>query len=114
MNWLITQLIKEARGRRFNADDKVRYFTDKLKGKGKGVVLTPSFAKGTVIDFNNESRRYRVKNDRDETVEVHPRNIIPDSFVRSPASTNPQALPPTAGPSAAGAVAVEEATNPIT
>lgn len=83
MNWFIAQLIKEARGRRFKADDKVRYFTDKLKGKGKGVVLTPSFAKGTVVDFDNEARRYRVKNDKDEIIDVHPRNIIPDSFTRT-------------------------------
>lgn len=106
MNWLVTQLIKEARGRRFNADDKVRYFTDKLKGKGKGVVLTPSFAKGTVVEFNNEARRYRVKNDKDEIIDVHPRNIIPDSFIRSPASTIPESLPTIAEP-AAGAVAME-------
>lgn len=113
MNWLVTQLIKEARGRRFNANDKVRYFTDKLKGKGKGVVLTPSFTKGTVVNFDNEARRYRVRNDQDEIIDVHPRNIIPDSFVRTPASSIPEALPAMAGPSAAGAVAMEETINPI-
>ncbi|KKL09141.1 hypothetical protein LCGC14_2568850 [marine sediment metagenome] len=92
MNWLVTQLIKEARDRRFNINDKVRYFTDKLKGKGKGVVLTPSFTKGTVVDFDNEARRYRVKNDRDEMIDVHPRNIIPDS-IHAPAVNIPKALP---------------------
>lgn len=113
MNWLVTQLIKEARGRRFNVDDKVRYFTDKLKGKGKGVVLTPSFTKGTVVDFDNEARRYRVRNDQNEIIDVHPRNIIPDSFVRTPVSTTTETLPAMAGSSAAGAVAVEETINPL-
>lgn len=107
MNWLVIQLIKEARGRRFNADDKVRYFTDKLKGKGKGVILTPSFAKGTVVEFNNEARRYKVRNEKDEIVDVHPRNIIPDSFIRSPISTIPESSPATAEP-AVGVLAVEE------
>ena len=112
MNWLVTQLIKEARGRRFNIDDKVRYFTDKLKGKGKGVVLTPSFTKGTVVDFDNDARRYKVRNDRDEIINVHPRNIIPDSFVRTPANNLPEALPAIVGPNADN-VAVEETISPI-
>ncbi len=112
MNWLVIQLLKEARGRRFNVDDKVRYFTDQRKGKGRGVVLTPAFTKGTVVDFDNEARRYKVRNSADEVIDVHPRNIIPDSLVRTPANTT-EVLPNTAGPSAAGAVAVEEATNPI-
>lgn len=98
MNWLVTQLIKEARGRRFNPDDKVRYFTDKLKGKGKGVVLTPSFTKGTVVDFDNEARRYKVRNNKDEVIDVHPRNIIPDSFIRS-VNNIPEVLPAIAEPS---------------
>ena len=101
MNWLVTQLIKEARGRRFNIDDKVRYFTDKLKGKGKGVVLTPSFTKGTVVNYNNEARRYQVRNNNDEVIEVHPRNLIPDSFVRAPESIIPEVLPEMAGPAVA-------------
>lgn len=84
MNWLITQLIKEARDRRFTANDRVRYFTERRKGKGKGVVLTPSFTKGTVVDYNNEERRYKVRNDNNEVIDVHPRNLIPDSFVRAP------------------------------
>lgn len=111
MNWLVTQLIKEARGRRFNVNDKVRYFTDKLKGKGKGVVLTPSFTKGTVVDYDNEARRYRVRNDKDETIDVHPRNIIPDSFVRTPTNSIPKALPAMAGPPETAVM--EEATSPM-
>jgi len=95
MNWLVTQLIKEARDRRFTANDRVRYFTERRKGKGKGVILTPSFTKGTVVDYNNEDRRYQVKNDKDEIIDVHPRNIIPDSFVRSPVNSVPEALPAT-------------------
>lgn len=112
MNWLVTQLIKEARGRRFNINDKVRYFTDKLKGKGKGVVLTPSFTKGTVVNYDNEARRYQVRNDKDEVIEVHPRNLIPDSFVRAPASNIPEALPDLSG-TAAGAVVMEEVASPM-
>ena len=80
MNWLIDQLYKEARNRRFNADDRVRYFTERRKGKGKGVVLTPSFSKGTVVDFNKDDRQYNVRNAQDEVIQVHPRNLIPDSI----------------------------------
>jgi hypothetical protein len=78
MNWLIQTLIKEARGRRFNQNDKVRYFTENRKGKGKGVVLTPSFSRGTVLDFDAEAKRYKVQNDSQEVIDVHPRNLIPD------------------------------------
>ena len=113
MNWLVTQLIKEARGRRFNIDDKVRYFTDNLKGKGKGVVLTPSFTKGVVVNYDNEARRYQVRNNNDEVIEVHPRNLIPDSFIRTPASSIPVALPDMAVPPDAGAVVMEEVANPM-
>jgi hypothetical protein len=102
MNWLITHLIKEARGRRFRAQDRVRYFTDTRKGKGRGIVLTPSFNKGTVVDFDGEQRRYKVRNEAGEILDIHPRNIIPDSFVRSPVNS-PEALPLSSGPSAAGA-----------
>jgi len=80
MNWLISHMIKEARGRRFNPQDKVRYFTEGRKGKGRNIVLTPSFSRGTVVDFDTEKRRYRVKNNKDEVMDVHPRNIMPDSI----------------------------------
>lgn len=83
MNWLVTHLTKEARGRRFDINDRVRYFTDHRKGKGKGVVLTPSFSRGTVVEFDRDGRRYRVKNDQNEIVDVHPRNLIPESFNRA-------------------------------
>jgi hypothetical protein len=92
MNWFIEHLIKEARGRRFDTDDRVRYFTDKRKGKGS-VVLTPSFSKGTVVNYDRDSRRYKVKNDKDEMIDVHPRNIVPDSFSRSPAQSPVQISP---------------------
>ena len=82
-NWLINALIKEARGRRFRTDDRVRYFTQGPKGKGKGVILTPSFGKGTVVDFDSTSRRYKVRNDSEEEVDVHPRNMISDGIARS-------------------------------
>lgn len=107
MNWLITHLMKEARGRRFRSEDRVRYFTDSRKGKGKGIVLTPSFNRGTVVDFDNEGRRYKVRSESGEVIDVHPRNIMPDSFSRSLVSA-PEAVPVPSGP----AVAIEE-TSPI-
>lgn len=79
MNWYITRLLKEAKGRKFRADDRVRYFTDNLKGKGRGIVLTPSFRRGKVVDFDTEARRYRVDNG-EGIVNVHPRNLIPDNL----------------------------------
>ncbi len=90
MNWLVKILLKEAQTRRFRTDDRVRYFTDSQKGKGKGVVLTPRFNRGTVLDFDSESRRYRVKNDRtNEEFDVHPRNLIPDSLKRFKDTSEP-------------------------
>lgn len=86
MNWFISYLIKEAKGRRFSPDDRIRYFTHNRKGKGKGVVLTPSFNKGTVVNFDGENRRYQVRNDNDELIDVHPRNLIPDAVSRVPIS----------------------------
>lgn len=68
---------KEAR-RRFKENDRVRYFTKNRKGTGKGIVLTPSFSKGTVVDFDGEKRRYKVKEDSGLETEVHPRNLVPD------------------------------------
>lgn len=100
MNWFIGHLVKEARERRFSPDDKVRYFTRGLKGKGKGVVITPSFAKGTVVDFDRDTRRYRVRNSDEEVIDVHPRNLIPDAVMRVPVSNDLT----TSGPAAAGAV----------
>lgn len=88
MNWFIGQLVKEAGRRRFRSDDRVRYFTKNRKGDG--VVLTPSFNKGVVVDFDSSGRRYKIKNDANEIVDVHPRNIIPDSVSRI---SNPTVLP---------------------
>lgn len=93
MNWLIGHLVKEARGRRFNPNDRVRYFTENRKGKGKGLVLTPSFSKGTVMDFDSENRRYKVRNDKEEVIDVHPRNLIPDSIRQSPAKVETPIVP---------------------
>ena len=84
MNWLLSHLIKEAKGRKFSPNDKVRYFTENRKGKGKGVILTPSFSKGTVVDFDSSNRRYKVKNNNEEIIDVHPRNLIPDSISYRP------------------------------
>jgi len=101
MNWLITHLIKEAKGRRFRAEDRVRYFTDNRKGKGKGIVLTPSFNKGTVVDYDSDGRRYRVRNESGDIMDVHPRNLIPESLSRSP--DVPKAMPEAAPVSDFGA-----------
>lgn len=90
MNWLIDHLRKEARGRRFNPQDRVRYFTEGRKGKGRGVVLTPTFSKGVVLDFDSEKRQYRVKNNADEIIEVHPRNLIPDEILSRPVPITPE------------------------
>ncbi len=92
MNWLIDGLLKEARGRRFNADDRVRYFTENRKGKGHGIVLTPSFSKGTVVEYDTDNRRYKVRNNAEEIVDVHPRNIMTDigSPVQVPALETPE------------------------
>ena len=101
MNWLVSHLMKEARGRRFNPQDKVRYFTEGRKGKGRGIVLTPTFSKGTVVDFDPEKRHYRIKNNNDEIVDIHPRNLVPDGFSQvtpvvdmpSPEGVVPETLP---------------------
>lgn len=82
MNWLINILVKEARHRRFKSDDKVRFFKTPRKGTGKGVVLTPSFGRGTVVEYDADAKRYKVKNDTGEDIEVHPRNLMPDSMSR--------------------------------
>jgi hypothetical protein len=84
MNWLVNLLTKEAGRRRFAPDDSVRVFTERRKGTGSGVVITPSFTKGRVIDYDPDTRRYRVWSDRDnQEIEVHPRNLVPDSVSRS-------------------------------
>ena len=74
MNWLVKI------SRRFRSNDGVRYFTNGLRGKGKGIVLTPNFAKGTVIEYDPIAKKYRVKDiQTDELVDVHPRNLVHDS-----------------------------------
>ena len=86
MNWMYNILLKEARGRRYKANDRVRYFIDNLKGKGRGVVLTPNFTRGTIVDYDPESRRYRVRGSDDQENLVHPRNIVPDIVGRQEVS----------------------------
>jgi hypothetical protein len=80
MNWLINILTKEAR--RYKENDRIRYFVQNRKGKGKGIVLTPNFQKGTVVKYNPDVRRYVVRNDVGEHSDVHPRNIVPDNVGR--------------------------------
>lgn len=108
MNWFIETLIKEARGRRFQASDRVRYFTEKRKGKGS-VVLTPSFSRGEVMDFNSDTRQYSIKNDNNEIVEVHPRNLIPDSAPFKVPLSNSE--PMSVAPAVAGASMGDMATS---
>lgn len=77
-NWLISALQKEAR--RFKVDDEVRFFTDKRKGRGQDIVLTPSFLRGKIMDYDNNQRRYKVWDEKNEQeVFVHPRNLVPNS-----------------------------------
>lgn len=83
MNWFITALNKEAARRRFAPDDRVRVFTEHRKGTGRNVVLTPSFVRGRVIDYDPETRHYRVWSDHDEAeIQVHPRNLVPENIPR--------------------------------
>lgn len=85
MNWLVSVLQKEARRRRFNLGDGVRFLTTPRRGKGN-TVLMPDFRKGKVKDWNRETNRYLVDTGGDiaEEHEVHPRNMMADSFQSSP------------------------------
>ena len=69
------------------------------------MVLTPSFSRGTVVDFDRDTRRYHVRNTDDEVVDIHPRNLIPDAITQAPI-TNPDMVP-----AAAGAIVMQEETN---
>lgn len=76
IKWLVNLVQKEAR--RFQRDDPVRYFTQPRKGKGKGIVLTPSFRPGKIVDYDPMLRRYKVwDDDNKEEVLIHPRNLVP-------------------------------------
>jgi len=77
MNWFFHILQKEAKHRRYKPEDRVRYFT---KQRGGNIVLTPHFYKGKIKDFNSETRRYIVEHDDGTEIDVHPRNIVPDSI----------------------------------
>ncbi len=93
MNWLINILTKEAR--RFGVDDYVRYFSQPRKGKGRGVVITPSFSKGKVVDFDQKMKKYRIFDEKKgEEHLVHPRNLVPDSIPHRNQSTTEE-TPPT-------------------
>lgn len=79
MNWLINILQKEAR--RFSVDDRVRFYTGLTKGRGKGVVYSPSFTKGKVKKYDADNKRYVIVDPNSgEEIMVHPRNLIPDSI----------------------------------
>ncbi len=95
MNWLISALQKEATRRRFAPDDLVRYFTDSRKGTGKGVVLTPMFTRGRVVDYDQNVRQYRVWNDKENReIMVHPRNLVPETVNRSMTTTTQEDIQP--------------------
>ena len=85
-NWLVQLVHKEAR--RFKPNDKVRYFVNPQKGKGRGIVLTPSFRPATVLDYDSEQRRYKIRdNEEGSEVYTHPRNLMPEVVSRnSPAA----------------------------
>lgn len=84
-NWFIKCLQKEAR-RRYRSNDKVRFFTEQRKGRGKGIVFTPNFQKGQIIDYQPDARRYII-NDGNTDHSIHPRNIVPDNFGRTSTET---------------------------
>lgn len=81
MNWLVEVLQKE--GRRYRTNDRVRYFVNSTKGKGKGLVHTPPMARGHVQDWDSVNRRYKVMHDDGSRADVHPRNIVPETVSRS-------------------------------
>lgn len=87
MNWFTRVLQKEAR--RFRSDDKVRFFTNPRKGRGRGLVHTPPMSYGRVVDWDSDNKRYRVVDNSGEHIEVHPRNIVPDTVTRSPSTPEP-------------------------
>jgi hypothetical protein len=81
MNWIVALLQKEARQRRFNPGDRVRYLTTPRKGTGT-TVLMPNFGRGTVVDYDRSSNRYRVKSYGEDSQQenVHPRNLLADDL----------------------------------
>lgn len=83
MNWFVHILHKEARGRRFRENDRVRYFKDRRKGTGQGLVFTPPMSRGMVKEWDADNRRYRVQHDDGTVIDVHPRNIIVDPIGKS-------------------------------
>lgn len=94
MNWLINIMEKEARSRRFRPSDRVRFFTEPLKGRGNGVVVTPRFEKATVVDYDSNEKKYRVKTDNETEMYVHPRNMVHDSApARQQPAVDPQPQP---------------------
>lgn len=73
MNWL-TKLAR----RRYKPKDRVRFFVSGRKGTGKGIVLTPDFQTGTVVNFDPISRHYDIQDDEGKPFKVNPRNIARD------------------------------------
>ncbi len=97
IKWLVNLIQKEAR--RFRPEDNVRYFTHPRKGKGQGIVMTPSFRPGQVVDYDNVLRRYKIRDSQNEDeVLVHPRNLVPNSVSAKPMDS-PQETPSTPEPS---------------
>jgi hypothetical protein len=94
MNWFITILSKEARRRRFNPGDSVRFLTSPRKGKGS-TVLMPDFQRGKVRDYNRTTNRYHVETAVDDLIhehEVHPRNLLADGVVPQARAPEPVAI----------------------
>lgn len=94
MSWLTTLMIKESRRRRFRPNDKVRYFTEGRKGHNR-VVLTPKYEKGVVQDWDPQTRRYRIVDEKGGVQQVHPQNVMLDGL---PPRTAPHQPAPTTSP----------------
>jgi len=86
MNWLVNILQKEARYRRFNPGEVVRFLNAPRKGQGS-TVLMPNFGRGKITDYDRASNRYRIQADGEQAEEhnIHPRNVMHDSFRSAPA-----------------------------
>lgn len=78
MNWLQNLTVESKR--RFNLNDRVRFFVQPRKGMGKGIVHTPSYQYGSVINFDPMTRQYIIRSDDGENFTVHPRNIVPETL----------------------------------
>lgn len=64
--------------RRFKEGDRIRFFVQPRRGKGKGIVLTPVFRRGIVEGFDAELQTYLIRDELNNIHSVHPRNLTLD------------------------------------